>query len=101
MKKHYGESHIPSWTTYSWGQPDQYNVCIGCGFILRKRVQIKNLRNGALFVTKEGTQAVKSEYFYPDGNSECILLSSGEYAQFPKGDKTLVTEISSFMEIEK
>lgn len=101
MKTHYGESHISKYTTYYWGQPDQYKVCTGCGLIIRKRISIKNLRNGALFVTKEGIKAIKSEYHYPNGNSQCVLLSNGEYAHFPKGDKTLVTQIEPFMEIEK
>ncbi len=54
------------------------------------------LRYGALFVTQEGTMAVKSEYRYsndPQAQCLCILLESGEYAHFVDGNKTLVREI--------
>ena len=101
MNKHYGKIHTPRWTTYYWGSPDQYKVCIGCGLIVKKRIHLKNLRNGALFITKDGIRAIKSEYHYPNGNSECILLESGEYGHFPKGDRELVMEISTQVEIEK
>lgn len=48
---------------------------------------------GALFVTDDGTMAVKSEYKYyntPDGQWLCVLLATGEYAHFEHGNKTLV-----------
>jgi hypothetical protein len=51
------------------------------------------LRPGALFVTRDGIYAVKSEYRYsgaPGSQWQCILLASGEYAHFPEGNKTLV-----------
>lgn len=65
-------------------------------------VSLRDLRPGAVFVVLEsGTMAVKSEYHYPapSGSSqetqcECILLESGEYAHFPKGNDTLVKEVA-------
>lgn len=56
-------------------------------------VRLENLRRGAIFETKEGTRAVKSEYHYTDGAPECVLLESGEYAHFPEKGKTWVREI--------
>jgi hypothetical protein len=50
------------------------------------------LRKGAIFETRSGTRAVKSEY--ASGNQcECVLLASGEYAHFVKGNATEVREI--------
>jgi len=59
-------------------------------------VRLINLRNGAVFQTKEGTCAVKSEYRYSNENleCECVLLESGEYAHFPNGNDEWVKEIS-------
>lgn len=56
-------------------------------------VTISDLRPGALFVTRNGVYAVKTEYLYPDGQCECVLMESGEYAHFSQGDKTLVREV--------
>lgn len=56
-------------------------------------VMLKDLRPGALFVTPKGVYAVKSEYHYPNGECECVLLESGEYAHFPDGNQTLVREV--------
>src|SRR6266568_1372009 len=60
-------------------------------------VMLKDLCPGAVFVTREGIYAVKSEYFYTgDSQSqcECVLLASGEYAHFRDGNRTLVREVS-------
>jgi hypothetical protein len=57
---------------------------------------LDELRKGALFVTQDGTYAVKSEYRYsndPQSQCLCILLESGEYAHFKDGNKTVVREI--------
>lgn len=58
-------------------------------------VRLENLRNGAIFVTKDGIRAVKSEYRYSNENPECecVLLASGEYAHFPSGNNEWVQEI--------
>ena len=58
-------------------------------------VHLKNLRNGAVFETRrDSIRAVKSEYFYEsNGQSLCILLASGEFAHFPRGNAELVREI--------
>lgn len=61
-----------------------------------KWMWLKTLREGALFETKDGILAVKSEYVYsnqPDSQCQCILLASGEYAHFDKGNRELVREI--------
>lgn len=50
------------------------------------------LRKGAIFETRSGVRAVKSER--TDGNQcECVSLASGEYAHFAKGNATEVREI--------
>lgn len=52
------------------------------------------LRCGAIFETRDGIHAVKSEYWYDNGGApECILLGSGEYAHFPNGAAELVREV--------
>ena len=57
-------------------------------------VRLRNLRNGAIFETKDGTKAVKSEYHYDNGSQcQCVLLESGEYAHFNDADETWVKEI--------
>ena len=45
-------------------------------------VRLEDLPNGAIFETRDGIKAVKSEYRYPRGAPECALLASGEYAHF-------------------
>lgn len=47
--------------------------------------RLSDLRPGAIFVTRTGILAVKSEYHSSSGHCECILLASGEYAGFDKG----------------
>ena len=51
------------------------------------------LQPGALFRTRAGILAVKSEYYYPNAQSECILLASGEYAHFLSKNSVEVQEI--------
>lgn len=54
---------------------------------------LEDLRPGAIFVTREGVYAVKSEYCYGNASQYlCILLESGEYAHFPDGNATIVCE---------
>lgn len=57
---------------------------------------LRKLRPGALFITDDGTQAVKTEYSNgngPDSQCQCVLLSSGEYADFPEKNDTRVRRI--------
>ncbi len=63
---------------------------------MNDEVTLKDLRPGAVFVTRNGTYAVKSEYYYdngPQSQYQCVLLASGEYAHFPDGNRTLVREV--------
>lgn len=58
-------------------------------------MKLSDLRPGTIFVTVNGgIRAVASEYHYPTGQVECILLASGEYAHFPNGNDELVREIN-------
>jgi len=60
----------------------------------RQIMLLRDLRPGAIFVIADGTRAVKTEYKYHNGTqSMCVLLESGEFAHFSKGDLTLVSEI--------
>lgn len=61
----------------------------------RKWTTLDKLRPGAVFVTRDGIKAVKSEYKYGDGSTqwECILLASGEFADFPEKNQTQVRQI--------
>jgi len=56
---------------------------------------LRQLQPGAVFRTKAEILAVKSEYRYSygQGQSECILCASGEYAHFPRANETEVQEI--------
>ena len=47
---------------------------------------VGDLAPGAVFRTTSGIWAVKSEYLYPNGWCQCVLLASGEYAHWPRGD---------------
>lgn len=61
-----------------------------------EEVMLKDLRPGAIFVTREGIYAVKTEYRYGSevqSQCECILLESGKYAHFKDGNQTLVRQV--------
>ena len=54
-------------------------------------VELADLEPGALFETRRGIRAVKSEYTYSNGSQcQCVLLGSGEYAHFANGNKEVV-----------
>lgn len=56
-------------------------------------MKLNDLPPGSLFVTRAGVLAVKSEYRYPNGAPECVLLASGEYAHFADGGRTEVEPV--------
>lgn len=60
-----------------------------------KWTTLENLRPGAVFTTRDRIKAVKSEYHYGNAGSqwECILLASGEFADFPDKNATEVRQI--------
>jgi hypothetical protein len=74
-------------------------------FPLGDKATLGELRKGAVFATENGVYAVKSEYHNdgpidPVADSEgvnlqcqCILLSSGEFADFKQGNATVVYEM--------
>lgn len=68
---------------------------IGHHIITDKWTTLEKLRKGALFQTKDGIVAVKSEYRYSNENleCECVLVASGEYTHFPNGNHEKVREI--------
>lgn len=53
---------------------------------------LKDLPAGSLFETERGVRAIKSANFYRGRNLQpkCVLLESGEYAHFEKGEQTIV-----------
>ena len=56
--------------------------------VAQEWIVLEELRPGAIFETRTGVRAVKSEYRYPYGGIECVLLASGEAAHFSKtGDR--------------
>ena len=61
----------------------------------KKWTTLEDLRPGAVFETRNGIRAVKSEYRYSNENpqAQCILLTSGECAHFPEGNSTEVRQI--------
>jgi hypothetical protein len=61
-----------------------------------EEIALKDLRPGAVFMTSDGKYAVKSKHYSgtsPYDQYECILLASGEYAQFTDGNWTRVREV--------
>jgi hypothetical protein len=58
-----------------------------------KEVALKDLRNGAVFVSHDGVYAVKSEHHFLNGMSVCISLANGEYTQFKYGNLEMVREV--------
>ena len=56
---------------------------------------LSQLQPGAMFKTRDGVLAIKSEYHMPNAQSECVLLASGEYAHFPEKNDTEVQEVSA------
>jgi len=59
-------------------------------------VSLDNLRPGAVFETKDGVVAVKTEYhtFVRGTQCDCYLLENGETAHFHDKDNELVRELS-------
>lgn len=60
---------------------------------LEKETPLKDLRCGAIFVTRNGAYAVKTEYHHLNGVCLCILLASGECAEFKDGNLEMVREV--------
>lgn len=61
-----------------------------------KWITLKNLRAGAIFETKDGIRAVKSENRYggrPDAQFECIRLNNGSRTFFEEHNQERVREI--------
>lgn len=57
-------------------------------------ITLDQLRHGALFETRDGVRAVKTEYLNGAGDQpQCVLLASGEYATFPERGATLVRKV--------
>lgn len=60
---------------------------------LEKEMPLKDLRPGAVFVTRDGAYAVKTEHHHLNGICACILLASGGYANFRDGNLEMVREV--------
>lgn len=60
---------------------------------VEKETPLKDLRCGAIFVTRDGAYAVKTEHHHLNGICACILLASGEYANFKHGNLEMVREV--------
>ena len=60
-------------------------------------IKLGELRPGAIFETRKGVRAVKTEYhtFNNERECDCYLLESGEAAHFPDGDSELVRELTA------
>lgn len=65
------------------------------GGCMSKWVRLDDLRQGAIFETKDGILAMKTEYhtFNDCAQCDCYLLASGEAAHFEHGDDELVRRI--------
>ncbi len=54
-------------------------------------IYLKDLPSGFVFVTQDGTMAVKAAYRnHYDSNSMCFSLPGGEFTHFAEGNDTLV-----------
>ena len=58
-------------------------------------IKLGELRNGAIFETRNGVRAMKTEYhtFNQESQCDCYLLESGEAAHFENKDHEEVREI--------
>lgn len=92
-----------------WEELASEEACIRRYEVLRREKQegqewipLSELRAGAIFETREGARAVKSEYHHSFVACKatgkpvclCILLGSGEYGFFKDGNATMVREIA-------
>ncbi len=59
-----------------------------------KWVSLYELREGAIFETKDGTKSMKTAYPRPGGEYECYRLADGRRIYFGVGDLELVRELS-------
>lgn len=58
-------------------------------------IKLGYLEPGSLFGDKDTNDMyVKSEYNYPNGNPDCVILGSGEAAHFDGGHNAEVYEIN-------
>lgn len=59
-------------------------------------IPLRDLREGAIFETKDDIVAMKTEYhtFASGTQCDCYLLNGGETAHFPNKDNELVRELS-------
>jgi len=65
-----------------------------CQIVRGAWVRLNDLPKGAIFETRDGIRAVKSEYYYDSSNApQRVLLASGEYAHFPGRGAEMVREI--------
>ena len=60
---------------------------------MMKWTTLGQLRDGAIFKTHDGILAVKSEYYTLNAQSECVLLTSGEYAHFAEKNDTEMQDL--------
>jgi len=92
------ECYWVAWVKFSLGPCDLELACYGSGrkWEEEKWVSLHELREGAIFETKDGIKAMKTEYQTFNGGTQCdcYLLESGEAAHFPNKDGELVLELS-------
>jgi len=63
------------------------------------KVTLNDLRPGAIFVTDDGTYAVKvahHRYLNEQQQFLCVSLSDGSFVHFPDGNSTLVEEVGLY-----
>jgi len=92
------ECYWVAWVALSLGPLDLEIAGYGPGrkWEEEKWVALGELREGAIFETKDGIKAMKTEYHTFCGETQwnCYLLESGEAAHFPNKDSELVRELS-------
>lgn len=94
------ECYRVAWIKFALGSFELEIACYGKGREWprekEKWIPLRDLREGAIFETKDGIVAMKTEYqtFAGGTQCDCYLLSSGETAHFGNKDNELVRELS-------
>jgi len=90
------ECYRVAWVKLSLGPFDLELACYGPGrkWEEEKWVVLHDLREGAIFETKDGTKSMKTAYCRVGGEYECYRLANGRRIYFGIGDLELVRELS-------
>ena len=92
------ECYRVMWVKFALGPIDLELACYGKGRKWEKVdrwIPLRDLREGAIFETKDGDVAMKTAYYREnDGECDCYRVSNGQRIYYGYGDNELVHELS-------